>query len=146
MTKPTRYRVSVSRNGAKRATHRRRMKGVVVDDPSAGIPGYDEPLDSEWLDPDPDFRTTLRLLNAAGVHTVSSCQGHAPGAQYDHVQEWMEAYITCRMAAAEGIRLACGLLQSIGGEILSVSEGKIYASFPRSWEWKKSVDVLKKLR
>ena len=115
-----------------------------MDDPDAGIPGYDEPLDSEWLDPDPDFRTTLRLLNAAGVHTVSSCQGHAPGTQYDDVQEWMEAYITCRMASAEGIRLGCRLLRSIGGAIESVSpEGKIRAGFHRGWEWKRSVDALK---
>src|SRR5262245_50758958 len=56
-----------------------RMKGVAMDDPDAGIPGYNEPLDSEWIDPDPDFRETLRLLNAASVHTVSSCQGHPPG-------------------------------------------------------------------
>ena len=37
---------------------------------------YDEPLDALLIAPGPDFRKVLRILNAAGVHTVSSCQGH----------------------------------------------------------------------
>ena len=121
------------------------MKGWLWMIPMPESPGYDEPLDSDLLDLDPDFRETLRLLNAASVHTVSSCQGHAPGTQYDDVQEWMEPYITCRISSAEGVHLACGLLQSIGGESGSVSpEGKVRANFPRGWVWKGSVDALKR--
>lgn len=116
--------------------------------------GYDDPLDSKWIDPDPDFRETLRLLNAAGVHTVNSCQGHAPGTPRLHlqegmepyVQEWMEPYVTCQMMSPAGISLARDLLQSIGGGISTASEeGKIVACFPRGWEWRRSVDALKAL-
>jgi hypothetical protein len=34
------------------------------------------------------------LLNKSGFKTTSSCAGHAPGAQYEHVKDWMEPYIT----------------------------------------------------
>ena len=114
-----------------------------MEDPDAGIPGYDEALDSGWIDPDPDFRETLRLLNAAGVHTVSSCQGHAPGTQYDDVRVWMDPYITCRVISEERVPAVRKLLESIGGKAEPpFPGGKIHARFPRGWEWGRSVDAL----
>jgi hypothetical protein len=115
-----------------------------VSDPDVGKPGYDESLDSEFIDPDPAFRETLRLLNARGVHTVSSCQGHAPGAQYPHVTVWMQPYITCRVTSKEEIRATRRFLKLIGGRLDPVSsENKVRASFRRNWEWKRSVEALK---
>jgi hypothetical protein len=105
--------------------------------------GYDEPLESPLIDPDPDFREVLRILNAAGVHTVSSCQGHAPGTQYDDVQEWMDPYVTCVVEPSK-LSQTCELLQVIGGETSAHAEdGKIQAMFPREWDWRQSVSALK---
>jgi hypothetical protein len=113
-----------------------------LEDPDAWKPGYDEAFDSENVDTDPDFRETLRILNAAGVHTVSSCQGHAPGTQYDDVQEWMEPYVTVRLTG--NVALACEVLRIAGGELSTASPvGKALARFPRGWEWRKSVDALR---
>ncbi len=104
--------------------------------------GYDEPLDSRFIDPDPDFREVLRLINASGVHTVSSCQGHPPSTQYDEVQEWMDPYITCETESS-ALAKVCELLQAIGGDpAASHEEGKVRATFPRGWVWKKSVSAL----
>ena len=104
--------------------------------------GYDESLDSDFIDPDPDFRETLRILNAAGVHTVSSCQGHAPGTQYDDVQEWMDPYITVRLSG--NVSLVCELLQVAGGDLSTASPvGKALARFPHGWDWRKSVEALR---
>src|SRR5262245_59032321 len=113
---------------------------------TAELPGYDEPLDDPLIDSDPDFREVLRLLNSRGVHTVSSCQGHAPGTQYDHVQEWMDPYITC---TGEPVELASArrLLRAIGGKPSRSGDNlKVTARFPRGWVWQRSVEVLKKLQ
>ncbi len=104
-------------------------------------PGYDEPLDSPFIDPDPDFREVIRLLNAAGVHTVSSCQGHAPGTQYADVQSWMKPYVTCEIPPGK-TGLVLGLLEALGGGV-RVSGGKAVASFPNEWPWRKSVEALR---
>jgi hypothetical protein len=111
---------------------------------STELPGYDEPLDDPLMDPDPGFREVLRILNATGVHTVSSCQGHAPGTQYDHVHEWMDPYITC-VVPTSGLIDARNLLRAIGGKPSSdsVDSGKLVAKFPRGWDWKRSVKALK---
>lgn len=119
-----------------------------MGDPDAGLPAYDEPLDSDLIDPDPDFREVLRLLNAAGVHTVSSCQGHAPGTQYEDVQGWMPPYITCRVDTPEDVTRACELLRAAGedewAELSTASpKGKVLCRFPLGWEWKRSVAFLK---
>jgi hypothetical protein len=106
---------------------------------------YDEPLDSELIDPDPDFRETLRLLNAGGAHTVSSCQGHAPGTQYEDVQEWMPPYITCE-TTPETEEKTVELLQAAGEDQwaeVRVSPGKVLAKFPLEWDWKRSVAFLR---
>ena len=114
----------------------------MAEDPDRGLPGYDEPLDSQFLDTDPDFRETLCILNAVGVHTVSSCQGHAPGTQYDDVQGWMEPYVTVRLSG--NVALACEVLRIAGGELSTASPvRKVLARFPRGWEWRKSVDALR---
>ncbi len=99
---------------------------MATEDP----PGYDEALDSDWIDPDPSFRELLRLLNAAGVHTVSSCQGHAPGTQYEEVMERMEPYITCRCTDDADARRARRLLSLAGGLVGRRNNGKLRASFP----------------
>ncbi len=101
-------------------------------------PTYDEPIDSPNIDPDPDFRETLMLLNAAGVHTVSSCQGHAPGTQYPDVQEWMKPYITSETTTKEAI-----VLLVVAGAVVRMSDGKVLASFLNGWDWKRSVDALR---
>ena len=113
-----------------------------MHDPEIGIPGYDEHLNSDFIDPDPNFRETLRLLNAGGVHTVSSCQGHAPGTQYDHVQEWMAPYITCR-ASIEDRERTIESLKLAGGDVEITTSGKVLARFPRNWEWRRSADALR---
>ncbi len=49
------------------------------------------------FDKDEHFRNVIARLNemsGGGYRTISSCQGHAPGKQYAHVQETMVAYIT----------------------------------------------------
>lgn len=111
---------------------------MATEDP----PGYNEPLDSTWIDPDPDFRETLRLLNTAGVRTVSSCQGHAPGTQYEEVQEWMEPYITCICHDDTDAKRARNLLSRAGALVGRRSGGRIRASFPREWDWSISVAAL----
>lgn len=116
------------------------------EDPEKGLPAYDEPLDSDLIDKDPDFRETLRLLNEAGVHTVSSCQGHAPGTQYEDVQEWMAPYITCRASSPPEVERACEYLREAGeGQWaeLKVRDGKVLARFPLGWRWSRSVAWLK---
>jgi len=68
------------------------MKAVTVP---PDVLGYRPDLDSPDIDPDPDFRRALRVLNSIpGAKTVSSCQGHHPGQQYPDVQETMEPYVT----------------------------------------------------
>lgn len=104
-------------------------------------PGYDEPLDSPFIDPDPDFREVLRLLNVAGVHTVSSCQGHAPGTRYPDVQEWMRPYVTCSIEPGK-LNLTLGLLEELGGSV-RISGGNAVASFSNGWDWRKSVNSLR---
>ncbi len=107
-------------------------------------PGYDEPLDSPMIDDDPPFREVLRLLNERGVHTVSSCQGHAPGTQYENVQEWMDPYITCEVSA-EALENAAKILRSIGGDVTpSAGDGKVHARFQRGWDWTQSVAALRR--
>jgi sugar phosphate isomerase/epimerase len=104
--------------------------------------GYDESLDSPFIDPDPDFREVLRLLNASGAQTVSSCQGHAPGTQYEEVQEWMDPYVTCEIEASAMAKV-CRLLEDIGGDVSAFPEdGKVRAALRRGWEWKRSVSAL----
>jgi hypothetical protein len=107
---------------------------------------YDEPLDSDLIDPDPDFRETLRLLNEGGAHTVSSCQGHAPGTQYEDVQGWMPPYITCTTTPEtqkRTVELLCAAGEDEWSEIVVHSDGKVLAKFPLGWDWKRSVAFLK---
>jgi hypothetical protein len=105
--------------------------------------GYDESLDSPLIDEDPNFREVLRLLNSSGVHTVSSCQGHAPGTQYEDVQVWMDPYITCTVDEGNAGHTK-RLLRAIGARLQrDVPNGKIHAKFPRRWDWKRSLAVLK---
>lgn len=106
---------------------------------------YDEPLDSDLIDPNPDFRETLRLLNEAGAHTVSSCQGHAPGTQYEDVQGWMPPYITCE-TTPETRQRTVELLRAAGEDQCSeitVHPDKVLARFPLEWDWKRSVAYLR---
>lgn len=110
---------------------------VMTDD----LLAYDEPLDSPLIDDDPDFREALLLLNAAGVHTVSSCQGHAPGTQYPEVQVWMKPYITAEVTP-ESSKGSIVLLVACGG-VVRISDGKAVASFPNGWDWKKSTGLLR---
>lgn len=104
---------------------------------------YDEPLDSPFMDSDPDFREAIRLLNAAGAHTVSSCQGHAPGTQYEDVREWMDPYVTCEYTSESLIRTR-NLLEWLGDTTVTVSSGKVLAKLPRGWDWKRSVASLRR--
>jgi len=109
------------------------------------LPAYDEPLDSENIDPDPHFRETLRILNLLGVHTVSSCQGHAPGTQYDDVQEWMDPYITCEGSVHLTADQVVRYLIMAGGNATQRTTGfrnPILAKFPRGWNWTTSVKNL----
>lgn len=117
-----------------------------MGDPDKGFPAYDEPLDSELIDPDPDFREVLKILNEVGVHTVSSCQGHAPGTQYEDVQGWMPPYITCRTTPenqAKTVELLCAAGEDEWSEIAVHKDGKVLAKFPLEWDWKRSVQALK---
>lgn len=114
--------------------------------PGDNFPTYDEPLDSDNIDPDPDFRDFLRLLNAAGIHTVSSCQGHAPGTQYPSVREWMDPYVTCDVKAGSlvAIAVARDALSASGGTVSTpVDSPKVRASFPRGHVWRESVEKLR---
>lgn len=104
-------------------------------------PAYDEPLGSPNIDKDPDFRESLRLLNAAGVHTVSSCQGHAPGTQYPDVQAWMRPYITCELGP--GSSKDTIVLLAVCGGIVRSADGKVRAEFLNGWDWKRSVAALR---
>jgi hypothetical protein len=104
-------------------------------------PSYDEPLDSPFIDADPDFREALRLLNAAGVHTVSSCQGHAPGTRYPDVQVWMKPYITCELGP--GSSKDTIVLLAVCGGVVRSSDGRVRAEFPNGWNWKRSVSALR---
>lgn len=109
---------------------------------------YDESLDSDLIDPDPDFRETLRLLNAGGAHTVSSCQGHAPGTQYEDVQGWMAPYVTCE-TTPETEAKTVGLLRAAGENEwseITIHPGKMLAKFPLGWDWKRSVAFLKAIQ
>ncbi len=106
------------------------------------FPTYGEPLDSPNIDTDPDFREALRLLNAAGVRTVSSCQGHAPGARYSDITSWMRAYITCETDSVS-FEKTCGLLSACGGTVTGPKDGKVRVSFPEGWDWKRSVGGLR---
>ena len=101
------------------------------------------------IDPDPDFREVLRILNSAGVRTTSSCQGHAPGTQYPDIQEWMIPYVTCE-AAHENLARACELLSWAGEDDgdggcaeITVSGNRVFAKFPLDWKWDRSVAFLK---
>lgn len=104
---------------------------------------YDDPLDSDGIDPDPSFRETLRLLNGAGVHTVSSCQGHAPGTQYEDVREWMDAYVTAEAPSVEDQAKAAELLKRAGATIVVARDGKVLGKFRREWDWAESVAALR---
>jgi len=60
----------------------------------AGVDWSDERTDED-VDKDPDFRAVLDFVNDdLGAATVSSCQGHLPGEQYEDVQEVMLPYLT----------------------------------------------------
>lgn len=63
--------------------------------PSFEVIDYKKDLDDSEIDPDPDFRSFLKLINDhLKVRTVSSCQGHLPGEQYEDVLEIMPPYVT----------------------------------------------------
>jgi hypothetical protein len=106
---------------------------------SADLPGYDESLDDPLIDPDPDFRRVLHALNATGIHTVSSCQGHAPRTQYEDVRVWMHPYITVVVDPTQIARVK-RLMKTIGARRLTISKGNtIAATFPRGWPWTESL-------
>ena len=92
----------------------------------------------KWWDQDPDFIETIHLLNKAGFRTISSCMGHAPGTQYEEVNEWMDPYITF----VEDPDHAAGKLLSEGGFIDHITNGsdRYSAGFYRDVNW---TDVLK---
>jgi uncharacterized protein YukJ len=112
--------------------------------PVHGYPLYNESLDSDNIDPDLDFREFLRLLNAAGIHTVSSCQGHAPGTQWPDVQEWMDPYVTCHIKGSlVAIAVARDALSASGGTVSTpIDDPGVRASFPRGHVWRESVNRL----
>jgi hypothetical protein len=66
------------------------------------------------FDPDPDFRETLRFLNENGFNTMSSCQGHPPGTQYEDVNEWMFPYLTFDSISSEKFKKVIDLIKSTG--------------------------------
>jgi hypothetical protein len=113
---------------------------------------FDEPLTSTEIDPDPDFRIVLGLLNDSKVHTVSSCQGHAPGTQYSDVTEWMSPYITVGCRSPDEAVRAEGLLQLAGAMTTRIDEIRVMgelmyplgvrAKFPNGWDWKRSIELL----
>jgi hypothetical protein len=73
----------------------------------------------EYWDQDPNFIKTIRLLNKAGFRTISSCMGHAPGTQYEEVDEWMEPYLTF----AGGHNHTIGKLLTDGGFVTHITDG-----------------------
>jgi hypothetical protein len=97
--------------------------------------------DEKWWDQDPNFIKTIRLLNKAGFRTISSCMGHAPGTQYEEVDEWMDPYITF---VGRRMNIASKLLSS-GGFVDNISKGSggCYVGLRRDVNW---ADVLKYIR
>jgi len=70
------------------------------------------PVTEDDYDTNPSFRKVLRLLNAAGFATKSSCQGHPPRSQYEDVKVWMDPYIT--FAGGSNVREIARLLRQSG--------------------------------
>ena len=94
--------------------------------PSFEVIDYRRNLDDPDIDPDPDFRAFLRLINnCVGVRTVSSCQGHQPGEQYEDVTEVMKPYVTV-FGDADALVIAQKLFASVQGvERTSIAGGKM---------------------
>jgi len=112
------------------------------------LPGYHEPLDSENIDPDPNFRKTLQLLNEKyKITTVSSCQGHAPGTKYEDVQEWVNPYITAIYDGDKARKLCIErIMFRAGASTVDTNplEEKILARFSQGWDWSESVKSLER--
>jgi hypothetical protein len=97
--------------------------------------------DPKYWDKDPNFIDTIHLLNKAGFKTISSCMGHAPGTQYEHVDEWMEPYLTF---VGDNTRIATKLLADGGFVDHSTHNGDTYyVGLHLDVDW---VDVLKYIR
>jgi hypothetical protein len=121
------------------------MKYDANKDPYNGVFGYNEPLDSPNIDPNPHFRQVLCMLTETGMRTVSSCQGHKAlqnGHPYTNTP-----YITY-FVSIEMKNTSIKIMKSLGAIVSKSADKdptKILAKFPANTNWEHILLKLKEI-